>query len=401
VVTNPSAISVGKAYYLSVNRRQSTVWLENLQGIVNIYFHFMPTAASDWGTRMTVYNGAGTIIASTDVAHNNASQLTSVEKQFLSTSPRALDFKNAISPSDFYTTPFTRSTDVDDIDFGRGIGKVQIAAPGTEGKIIIKLDSLDPAPNYKFLVEFPSIFSADVNIINDPACDPSPPVYKGTLEAGQLTMQQWSCSNIFRVNTTGYKAFILKATGLKANTVHQFYVDTEFWPETVLVTQSLYNQSQYSWRRDPSRQGTNDLWRDLKSEIAAHPDLLLVSPDDRINEVTKFLSLAFGKLYTSSGAPGPDTVLKTDQYGKMTFVVFFPLALAGWFSQDFNARAYRLNYSGYDMQTLQGEKMTPTYGSSGYTSLVLQDSTGTSQASRIFANRTPNKTIPYDSRGYI
>lgn len=391
MVTNANAFAVGKAYYLSVNRRQSTVWFENLPGIVNIYFDFLP-GASAWGSKITVKDQNNSIVASTDVSHNNVSALTAADKTFLTTSPRAVDFTNAITRSNYDTSAYRRSSDPDDRDYGMGSGKIQLSTSGG-GKFVITVDSLDPSPNYKILVEFPSVFSADTNIVNDPSCDPSPPVFVGTMESGELTMNQWSCSNIFRVNATGYKAFVINCTGLKANTVHKFYVDTEWWPEVVLLTQSLFDAA-----HDP------DIYQRDRAESlrAANPEYLFISGGSvEVNEVAKFLTLAMNKLYNADGSPGPATVLKSDRYGKLRFIVFFPLNLAGWFSQDFHAESYRLDYRGYDISAYQDQYLRPTYGSSGYTALVIQDGTGTSQASRIFANRTPNKTIPYDSRGNI
>ena len=386
VDTNDESV-VGDAYYTSVNRRQSTVWLEDLPGLVTIYFDIIPKTGGNFGSTISVYNASGTLIASTDTTNNSSKLLTTADKTFLSTNDRAKEFYEAIAVSDF-ATDFTRVSD--NQDFGYGTGKIQLTTQGG-GQIVIVVDSYDITPNYKLLVSYPSIFSADSNITNVPECDPNPPVFRGTLEAGALTVQQWSCSNLFRVNSTGYKAFVLEATGLKPSTIHKFYMDTEQWPECIILDQARFKAAQY----DPKRKSN-------PGKVPGSAETLLLSSKRKVNEVNRFLQLAMKDLYDGSGNPGPATVLKTDTRGKIRFLVFFPLNVAGWFSQDFNAPSYRLDYSGSDFfHSGYGEKLKPTYGSMGYTSLVLMDESGQSQAGRVFANRTPNKTIPDDPAGNI
>ena len=204
------------------------------------------------------------------------------------------------------------------------------------------------------------------------------------MQPGKLTMKQWSCSNIFRVNATGYQAFVLEATGLKPDTIHEFFMDTELWDNVVLMTPQLYARAQVPGIFNPPQKGNNEV--------------LTISAVHKVNEVARFLSISMKSIGSAA------STLKTDRFGKMSFLVFFPLNIASWFSHDYNAASYRLDYKGYDM--FYGgyghvELAKPTYGSSGYTSLVLQDKSGTSVANRIFANRTPNKAIPVDNRGNI
>jgi hypothetical protein len=384
-ITNASTT----AYVLSINQTKTTVYTENLPGHVNIFFDLITMGDPTIGSKITVYDANNTIIASTDLAHNNMSPLTTNDITFLENDTKASEFTKSIVKSNYITSKFTRSTNQ---DYAVGTGKMSIPNFGG-GKTIITIDSNYSAMNYKILIQYPTVTTSDKNTVNDPACNPQPPRFSGTLSAGALTMVQWSCSNIFRVNTTGYKAFVLEATGLKPDTIHKFYMDTKGWPEVIMLTHASFAAAFYD---------TYARTHFGVDAILANPDLLIISLNRKVNEVNRFLRQSMAGLYNSDGSPGAATVLKTNKYGKIKFLVFFPLNIAGWFSQDFNAPSYRLDYTGFELsRSNYGELLKPTYGSSGYTSLILQDASGTSVAQRIFANRTPNKTIPDDPRGNL
>lgn len=358
-------------YYLAVNRAQSTVYIDSETGTANVYFDIRAGAAQGFGGKITVYDANNTIVASTDWARNGQKLLGPNDKVFLSTNPNANSWYRALSPTDF-TKAFTRLTG-NLQDYGKGVGKLPISVPLGGGRFLIKVESNDETLSmisWKLLVEFPSLITAPGYTINTADCSPKPPSWQGSLEAGTLTMTEWSCSNIFRTFATGYKAFVLVGTGLKASTVHNLYVDGVDW-------------GQY----------TNA----MKSGDADRPYVF------RIRSASVNGTWFFDCKYDDTGGTTGDP-LKTNASGQIAMIAFFPLDLAGWFSQDFNAVSY--TYGGSDKGFIQttytsGGVLTPTYGSSGYSSIVLKDSTGQSIASRVFANRTPNKTIPYDPRGSI
>ena len=393
VVVNPCVVDipandetkVGKAYYTSVNKRTSSVYLEDLPGIVTVYFQIYGTANTVIGTKFTIRNKAGTVVASTAATRNDVKLLTKADIDFLTTSDRAKEFYNAINPNQF-TTNFTRNTSF--ADYGFGSGKIEFSGVEND-KYTIEADAQDVDANYKILVSFPSIYSADSNIVNNPACDPSPPRWEGTLAAGKFTIVQWSCSNAFRVNATGYKAFILEATGLKPNTIHKLYLDTEVWQNVILLNQALFDASKY----EPRRSSKKD------KEIGA--ETLVLSRNNKVNELGRLLNLAMQKLYNPDGSPTNATILKSNEFGKIRVLVFFPLSVARWFSQDFNAQSYRLDYTGYESSEYGKPEEKPTQGSQGYTMISLENEDRTSIAKRVFANRTPIKIIPPDAKGNI
>jgi len=372
---NPCVVDVGQygttyqpgnAYYSSINRNQSAVYFEDLAGLVSIYFDILPGPQNDGG-KITVYNANNQIIAGTDVAHNAVKELTATDVTFLTTSPLANDFYHGVITSNF-TNKFHRDTGTGFQDWGIGSGKIQI--PSNGGKIVLVANSFDVTPNAKYLVEYPSLLSANKLIVNTPQCNPNPPKYLGSLDSAPFTIGCWACSNIFRTNAGGYKAFIIIATGLIPNTIHEFYLDTKVWNYRLAL---IAGGNTYE---DFAIQGQNGRWH-FTGEMTS---------DVRDN----LLDYAPGK------------VLKSDKSGKLVFMVFFPTDIAGWFSRDFNAPGYDGDVINNTSATPGKAKFyTPTYGSSGYTSLIVQDKSGQSQAARVFANRTPNKTIPADNRGNI
>ena len=107
------------------------------------------------------------------------------------------------------------------------------------------------------------------------------------------------------------------------------------------------------------------------------------------------------KLYNPDGSPTNATILKSNEFGKIRVLVFFPLSVARWFSQDFNAQSYRLDYTGYESSEYGKPEEKPTQGSQGYTMISLENEDRTSIAKRVFANRTPIKIIPPDAKGNI
>ena len=188
---------------------------------------------------LKVYNSNNQIIAGTTVDNNNVKQLTDNDKIFLKTNSLASGFLNGIAVSNLDNS-YTRNTNELLQDYGVGVGKIQI--PATGEKIVVKSEvpaaSQDVLPNSKFLVEFPSLYSSDNVITNTPECNPNPPIYKGSLETIPLCADTWACSNVFRTNAKGYRAFGLVATGLIPRTKHKLYLDTQIWNKMVQLTTS-------------------------------------------------------------------------------------------------------------------------------------------------------------------
>jgi hypothetical protein len=393
-VSNLASLTPGFAYTTAINKRVSAIYTETTPGEVSIFFNVY-AGAGDVGCRIEVQSANGTVVASTDENTASLQVLSASDRTFLSTNSVANTFHKAISVSTY--PDFTRNASVNLRNFVRGSGK--LVFPNKGQKYTILMESLDSVSNYKSFAKYPSVFATDKLITNKPNCEPAnPPVYRGTMTPGAFSMAQWSCSNQFRVNSTNYRAFVIDVTGLKPNTIHRFYMDSVLWPHTCnLTTADLVVE-----RIQPG-------WRDRKDSGRPYygSDLLYLaaSTDRRINELTNLLAHSRAKLYNADGSPTEATQIKTNASGQARFLVFFPLDLAGWFSQDFNATAYGeqagTNGVTNPYHAYYGAGMLkPTQGSSGYTALELTNESDSS-AIRVFANRTPNKTIPFDPKGSI
>jgi hypothetical protein len=374
---NSSANNVADfAYYTAVNRRLSSYYSEGLPGLVTLYFQVYGS-----GARINVYNPNNEIVVSTDVGRNDLTKLTATDRLFLTTNSYANDFYNAITKT---------GLDVDwrasnNANYITGAGKFSYNSLNG-GKYTIKAELVNGFDGQvKFLAKYPSVLSAQSRVINSPACDPNPPVYIGSMSAGALSLTQWSCSNQFRVNSTNYRAFVLQATGLKPNTEHRLYLDGEEWAHAISITQDLFD---YSHRAAVNRHPNNK----------ATGELLAGSNAYKFNQLTQFLQVSRSRLYNTDGSPTAYTRFKTNASGYMRILVFFPLELAGWFSQDFNASGYF--ESGSNTIANGAQKLKPTLGSSGYSTIELSDH-NESRAVRVFAGRTPNKVIPTDPKGTI
>lgn len=386
--SNLSALTPGFAYITSINKRVAAAYTENVPGEVTVFFNVYGNSAS-LGTKIEVKDANGTIVASTAENSTTLSVLSATDKTFLSTNAIAQSFHKSIAV-DAYPN-FTRNANPSLRNYVVGAGKLTFANRGQ--KYTISTESLDNVSNVKTFTRYPSVFAVNSLITNKPNCEPAnPPVYRGTLAAGSLTLVQWSCSNQFRVNSTNYRSFILKATGLKPNTIHKFYMDSVEWPHVINLTRDMFLASRY----DSAWKGASA--SDLASNVLAH------SKKRKVNELTRFLANARAKLYNADGTPTDATIIKSNAQGQAEFMVFMPLDLAGWFSQDFNAEAYAETKIGTGTNPYiigyNNGKIKPTQGSSGYTALELTNGVD-SNAMRVFANRTPSKVIPFDPKGTV
>jgi hypothetical protein len=390
------------SYLTTVNKYRSSFYPEGITGTITVYFDFInDNIAYDYGALMNIYDPSGAIIATTNASANTVETLTDNDKVFLSTDEGAERFYTAISQSNTSNT-FVRSGL--EADYGKGIGKLTFTSL-TSGEHIIETVSTFTGTMYKQLAVWPSLLAAGSSVINEATCKVSEPAYIGTLAAGSLTLKQWSCSNWFRINDTNYRAFVLNAYGLKPNTIHSLYLDTETWPFAVSIDKDDFKAAYLDNKSAATRikyTGTNEV--------------LIFSKTRKINELQRFLQQARNRMQDENGNFLQDSILTTDNQGKIRCLVFFPLDLAGWFSQDFNASAYQQqatystsgwgkyrSYSSGSQYEADNfvSKLKPTGGSSGYSAISLKDSTGESVAERIFANRTPFKVIPYDPKGNI
>ena len=401
------------SYYLQVNRAQSTVWINSATGLANIYFDIRAGATKGFGGLIDVLDETGQTVASTRWAQNGQKQLGPNDRFFLETNPVAQDFDQALSKQEYRS--FERLQGALQ-DYATGSAKLPLKVPLGGGRFLIRTEVSDTTvlndPSWKMLVEFPGLYTEPTNetdtdgndinytIISDPDCSPLPPDYTGSLESGSLTMQTWACSNLFRTMAAGYKAFVLIGTGLKPNTVHKLFLDTVEWPYTV----PMYNAAgtgSYNERADAIVYGSDLIAADVSSQSINGIFTFGVDVDYVWSDLTELGAWTFwnNDLF--------DTKVRTNRKGQFVCLVFFPLEVAGWFSQDFNAPSYNFDliyqseWNNATQSDIQEKLLQPTYGSSGYTTLVVQDNTGASQAVRVFANRTPNKTIPFDPRGFI
>lgn len=439
----------GFAYFTSVNKRIEYVYLENFPGLATIYFNVY----GNFGAKISVFNSNNELVASTVNSRNDVHNLTAAEKQFLSTDELAKGFHSAISIS-----PYTDVVKVSAnalADYVIGAGKL-VFNNTAGGKYTIVTEALNSTTQYKYFVKYPSLFSINSLVINKPDCEPEIiPTYSGTLSAGSITMYQWSCSNKFRANSSNYRAFVLNATGLKPNTVHKLFIDSEEWEHVVNLTIDLFRATRNSSPISPlstsaaSRyfnfsgtyfagggssgfSGINQsspfgnpyggtwgtvtpppaapTWADtFKDFIDIEKERLIASHTEGFNEMSILLGIARSRLYNSDGSKASSTILTTDSGGQLRCLVFFPLDLAGWFSQDFNAGAYiegdntgiSGNKANWNMGVIHNQHyLSPTVGSSGYNSIQISNGTD-SVAQRVFANRVPGKVLPADPAGTI
>lgn len=394
-VSNTAALTPGFAYITAINKPTSPVYTEEVAGQVTVYFNVYG-GADTLGARIEVLNKDGTVVASTKASSSTLSNLSAADKTFLSTNAVADTFHTGVSVVSY--TNFERNANPSFDGYVRGSGKLTFVNKGQ--KYTVVTTSVDTNAITKVLTKYPSVYAVDKLVVNKPNCDPeSPPRYVGTLSTGTLTMIQWSCSNQFRVNSTNYRAFVLNATGMKPNTIHKLYMDTTEWPHAVNLTQALLDSAKYGAVMRNSKNYTK-----LVNAGTINDQTLITSRQFKVNEVTQFLANARAALYDKDGNPTAATQLKSDASGKMRILVFFPIELAGWFSQDFNATAYGETKTGTSSNPYEfgfnAGKLKPTQGSSGYTSLELTNGSDSS-AVRVFANRTPTKTLPNDSKGTI
>ena len=399
-VIDSDSTTVGTAYYTSINRRQSQYYSEGLPGLTTLYFHTF-----GYGAKIDVYNANNVLVASTVATRNDVRELTAADRQFLSTNEFAKSFYTGISTSGFNNSPTRLSVDPNYI-YGPG----KLTFNSARGRHTVMVDSFSgfDSSTAKFLVAYPSIQSAFDSVINSPACDPNPPLFIGSLSAGTLSLIQWSCSNLFRANSTNYKAFVIEGTGLKPNTIHKLELDGEEWTHAVNLTQDLFSKAQkfYGTHKSHGGKGSMTTGENLASSKAY-----------QYSQANFFLAAARDRLYNSDGSRTDYTYLKTDSSGKLRAIVFFPMSIAGWFAQDFNAEAYVETAPGefVDGKYVAGKGtnatntatnnkqigLKPTVGSSGYATIRLVNADGTSEAIRVFAARMPGKNIPSDPKGSI
>ena len=156
------------------------------------------------------------------------------------------------------------------------------------------------------------------------------------------------------------------------------YLDTVIWDKIVQLTTSS-RETDLSWVGQKQTLKS----KSIRGTLYFHEDDIKVVKDTSLTLT-------------------PNAEVVSDRSGRIIMMVYFPLDIAYWFSQDFNAQAYELEFDSDESQlSLRKRDVQPTGGSSGYTTIVIQDITGKSSVGRVFANRAPNKTIPEDPRGTI
>lgn len=421
---------VANSYVTSVNKYRFKFYPEGISGTTTLFFDFInDNIAYDYGAKMDVIDPDGAIVATTNSTSNSVQSLTASDIIFLNNDSSASGFLDGIAKSNTANT-FVRSGI--DADYGKGIGKLSFTSTKS-GAYTVETTTTFTQTGFKQLVVWPSLLAAESAVINTADCKvtipdipdppepppPQPPVYIGTLMAGSLTVKQWSCSNWFRINDTNYRAFVLQGFGLKPNTVHKLYMDTQNWPFVVSIDKDDFKAAFY----DPVRRNKKS-FNQYNAESPVGDEGLIISTWRKVNELSRFLKQARARMVDADGNFLADSTLTTDNQGKIRCLVFFPLEIAGWFSQDFNADSYIESRGAEELAAQQPKawqiirrsftqgaskytrsnnvgRIKPTGGSSGYSSIALKDETGQSIASRIFANRTPFKIIPYDPKGNI
>ena len=193
----------------------------------------------------------------------------------------------------------------------------------------------------------------NATIIDVQSCTPvNPPTgtYTGTITARALT--NWSCSNQFRtsLNNSQYTAFILDCTGLKPSTKHDFILDGQ-------------NYNEFSYPR-PSR---------------ADP--------------TGSQGLGFRRSQELSSLGLGSYDLISDSTGKLSLTVYVPIRETRWIINQLGLTGGIFSSGPIN----QGA----TYGSSGYSTLEVQDLAKSSYAKLVVADRSPSKVLPNDAAGNI
>lgn len=173
------------------------------------------------------------------------------------------------------------------------------------------------------------------------------------------------------------------------NTLHRLEVDGEEWEHAIRFPSDIFGTA-YNYRRENK---------------TADQGALIARKIKKFNQVNMFLAASRSRLYNANGNRTEYTYLYSDAAGKISALVFFPASIAEWFSQDFNIPAMietsHLKGDAQYTAKYNKEYLTPTVGSSGYSSIRLISKDGYSEATRVFAARTPTKIIPSDNRGTI
>lgn len=290
-----------------------------------------------------VYQG-NTLIADTSDNFNALSTLTAADKNFLSTSPNALQWYNAIRPTNLNLN-YVRVED--DTGFLRWAGKLTFPHSPTAGRnYTITTDNRTQTAGWKWLLKYPSTSTTQM-LVDVNNCGGAPiPLFNGTMRVFRNVF--WACSANFRINHTNYTAFGLECTGLKPGSLHQFKLDGELYTDYV---------------------------QDFGRFFFKKGNIALESGTAELAKLEK------------EGAPR--TILSDDS-GKARIIVYVPLRFNNWIVNE--------------LMVVGGSTgnpiVQPTLGSTGYSSLEVSDNGG-SVAKIIIPNRLPNKVLPQDPGGNV
>lgn len=320
----------------------STVQLGDKSGGVTIYFNNDTSAV-----QYDVYKGT-TLVATTNAASATVQNLSATNQTFLDSTANKTGFVSKPYAN------FTRNGDA-----VKGSGKLTFSHNPSTGVKYTIVTTVKSGAFWEYLVEYPVTTPSTTSTIVDPcvivnevtnitSAPPQATTYTGTLQIPpQQSGTAWSCSKNFVINGIALAGIVLTATGLKPNTIHDFYIDgVLFDGQAELLPQ--------------------DKWLGVLNSKSG----------------TQYNSLLKSYLQSTGKTP-----LLSDPEGKLTF--------AFWERADSNGNAWIiavLNQAG-----LSNDNRGKSYGSSGYSTLML--SARNSIATKLVAQRKPGSIIPWNMAG--
>lgn len=290
------------------------------------------------------------IVINSSLSANSVQQLSSNNISFIQTSSTETGF----TPRTL--NPYTRNG-----DFVNNSGKLTFNHDPSTGTTYIIEGKIKSGSGYQLLIEYPLTNPSTTSTIVNPciientitkiSSVPATPLgFTGTIfippGAGG---NAWACSKQFAINSIMQTALAMRVTGLKPNTIHNFYVDgLNVTPSCEAVPQSKFMAAENSttyWKYGTPKQ------------------------------------LAFLQLQTYYVTQAGKIPLLSDPEGKLYFIFNAPLENQSWFT------------------SLEGQNNPNSFGSSGYTTFMLK--ADNSIATKLVAKRTSKSNLPSTPAGFV
>jgi hypothetical protein len=404
-VSNALLIASRKGFYYSTDnedddddrnkklrrRKKHVITFGNVAGPASLYFYTFRTP-----DKISIYQG-NTLIAGSFANMNMVQDLSNNDVTFLSTNTAAQQwFENAIDISkrlEHLRERFNRIRDPDP-DFVFGVGKITWNHNPLNGNdyYVVFEKYRKHRRRRKFLVEYPTVVSqtttVTVDVANCTIVNPPPTIFTGSMTVRGI--QAWSCSNQFKTNLSQseFTAFVVDVTGLKPLTMHKFYMDGI---ENVNVAPRQWGRATTSGAGFRLSQGT--LGEKLISDKEGKLSFTVYIPLKDLSWVVNALGLSDSKfIYSNVGFRKTQSALY-EELAKLQ--ERYKNILTKSSGDEFN----KLKELNDRIQSQLKQIQSFTYGSSGYSLLEVKNTS--SYAKMVVANRTPDKVLPYDSKGNV